>query len=100
MLFIHILDLPFCCGAQIYKMLRHETVKEPQSFLVPEKSKDDDFENDSDLDDELAIDESGNVLSKEIHGDGEAFFGNNTAMAHILAGYGTDICEKLISEFV
>lgn len=80
-------------------MLRNDSLNQSQSYIIPEKTYDEDFENDSDLGDELAIDESGNVLSEK-HGDGDAILGNNTAMAHILAGYGTDICEQLISEFV
>lgn len=61
------------------------------------------YENDSELGDDLHIDEAGNVLSHDdfpvdhIRGlDGH----NNSSMAHILAGYGTDICEQLIAEFM
>lgn len=70
------------------------------SYKVPDRRPyNENYENDSDLGDELAIDESENLLSGK-QGDGETILSNNTAMAHILAGYGTDICEQLISEFV
>lgn len=79
-------------------MLRN-VLNQSHSYIVPDKAYAEDFENDSDLGDEVTIDESGNVLSEK-HGDGDTILGSNTAMAHILAGYGTDICEQLIAEFV
>lgn len=59
------------------------------------------FENDSELGEDLHIDATGNVLSDDglRLGDGSTF-GANSCMAHILAGYGTDICEQLIAQFM
>lgn len=72
--------------------------------------EEDEYENDSELGDDLHIDDAGNVLYVNGGGDEEDDGGvhagshkmltNTSTMAHILAGYGTDICEQLIAEFM
>lgn len=54
-------------------------------------AQEDHFEVDSELEDEVDIDDTGNIQ--------DVVF-NSNSIAHILAGYGTDICEQLITEFV
>lgn len=81
--------------------MRRETVNERLACAGNNRerlSNDEVFENDSDLGDHK--DESGNAIPIEHHGDGAGVLGNNASMAHILAGYGTDICEQLIAEFM
>lgn len=56
-------------------------------------TNDEQFEVDSEVGEEVDIDDTGNIQSADV-------LFNSNSIAHILAGYGTDICEQLITEFV
>lgn len=66
----------------------------------PPMQDDDEYENDSELGDDLQIDDAGNVLGGSNNRLPRELMNSASSMAHILAGYGTDICEQLIAEFV
>lgn len=63
---------------------------------VHAEGNNDDYEQDSDLENEYDIDEAGNVIKDQISRIG--FDSGN--LGHILAGYGTDVCNQIIEEFV
>lgn len=63
---------------------------------------DDEFDYDSELGEDVDIDETGNVLQPPQVQRASSSYQSRypDALAHILAGYGTEICEQVIGEFL
>lgn len=73
------------------------------SFSYGHCIPDDDFDYDSELGEDVDIDETGNVLHtpkvpRLPSSPHQSRYPD--VLAHILAGYGTEICEQVIGEFL
>lgn len=64
---------------------------------------DDEFDYDSELGEDVDIDETGNMLNTpQVQRASSSSHQSQypDVLAHILAGYGTEICEQVIGEFL
>lgn len=72
------------------------------TFSFGHSIPDDDFDYDSELGEDVDIDETGHVLHSPQASPTMSSHQSRypDVLAHMLAGYGTEICEQVIGEFL